>query len=109
MAADDPLAFIKTCVRRGQVRWTHHATMRLRKRAVSVQAVLGAVDSFEVIEKYPRDKYLPSYLIRAQHGQMVFHLQAATDVQGENVRIVTVYVPNPEEWDEDLRVRREPQ
>ena len=81
--------------------------MRLRQRTVSVEVVLGAVDSFEVIEQYSEDKYLPSYLIRAEHRQMVFHLQAATDVQGDNVRIVTVYVPNPEEWDRDLRVRKE--
>jgi len=82
--------------------------MRLRQRPVPVEAVVGAVDSFEIIEEYPHDKYLPSYLIRAEWRQTIFHVQVATDVQSDNVRIVTVYVPRPDEWDADGRVRKEP-
>jgi len=67
--------------------------MRLRQRLITVQTVLDAVESYDLIEEYPGDKYLPSYLIRAEHGNTVFHMQIATDVEGDNVRIVTVYVP----------------
>ena len=81
--------------------------MRSRQRSLSVEAILKAVDSFEIIESYPGDKYLPSYLVRGIHASSVFHIQLATDVKGENVRIVTAYFPNPDEWDRDFRVRKE--
>jgi hypothetical protein len=68
--------------------------------------LVAAVNSFEIIENYPDDKYLPSFLLRAETAGVVFHVQAATDVQGNNVRIVTMYIPEPEEWDRDFRVRR---
>lgn len=65
-----------------------------------------AVETFEIIESYPEDKYLPNFLLRAEAARTAFHAHIATDVEGENVRVVTMYVPNPREWDAGLRVRR---
>ncbi|MGZ8385103.1 MAG: DUF4258 domain-containing protein [Nitrospira sp.] len=45
----------------------------------------------DIIESYPDDKYLSSYLILCQSDEGAAHLQIATDVHGDNVRIVTVY------------------
>ncbi len=64
----------------------------------------AAVALFEVIESYPENTYLPSFLIRGEG--VVFHAQVATDLTGNNVRIVTMYLPEPDEWDDSLRVRR---
>ncbi len=80
--------------------------MRLEKRAISAEMLLNAAASFEIIEPYPDDKYLPSYLVRAEWKGAVVHAQIATDVEGGNVRVVTMYVPNPAEWSEDFRIRR---
>jgi hypothetical protein len=30
----------------------------------------------------------------------------AVDVAGENIRIITTYRPDPEEWEADLKTRR---
>jgi hypothetical protein len=65
-----------------------------------------AVDSLEIIESYPDDKYLPSFLVRGECEGTVFHAQIATDVDGVNVRVVTMYVPGQQEWDQEFRVRR---
>ena len=62
-----------------------------------------------MIEEYSEDKYLPSYLIRADRAGLVFHIHLAADVEGDNVRIVTAYLPNPHEWDPELRTRRIPE
>jgi hypothetical protein len=51
-------------------------------------------------------KYLPSYLLRSEYHGKIFHILYAVDVEGGNVRIVTAYRPNPEEWDEGFRSRR---
>ena len=57
----------------------------------------------KIIESYPEDKYLPSYLVLAATS---FHVQFATDVEGDNVSIVTAYRPNLSEWESDLKTRR---
>lgn len=76
--------------------------MRLAGRYLTRDEILDAVDSYEIIESYPEDKYLPSYLALAATS---FHVQFAADVEGDNVRIVTAYRPDPNEWESDLKTR----
>lgn len=99
----DPLEFIKRCVRERRVFWTYHVNMRLERRSISREELLDAVESYEIVEAYPDDKYLPSYLIL---GAAAFHVLFAIDVEGDNVRVVTAYRPDPREWEPDLRTRR---
>jgi hypothetical protein len=68
--------------------------------------VRSAMATLEIIEAYPHDKYLPSFLPRGESEGFVFHVHIATDVEGENIGIVTMYNPDPNEWDEGLRFRR---
>lgn len=98
--------FIRECLLTRQIRWTYHVTMRLKQRSLGSETLIKGVDSLEIIESYPDDKYLPSFLLRGEIEARVFHVQIATDVQAGNVRIVTMYIPAAEEWDSDLRVRR---
>jgi Domain of unknown function (DUF4258) len=70
--------------------------------------LLNSMATLEIIEAYPQDKYLPSFLVRGEAEGCVFHVQIATDTEGENIRVVTMYTPDPNEWDEDLRFRRNP-
>jgi len=102
----DPLEFIRRCVQERKIFWTYHVNMRLKRRSISRAAVLDSVKSYEVIEEYPDDKYLPSYLVFAEAGEEQIHILFATDVAGDNVRIVTAYRPDPREWWPDLRTRR---
>jgi hypothetical protein len=81
--------------------------MRLQQRDLTGQTLVEAISTFEIIESYPTDKYLPSFLIRGEAGRLVFHAQIATDVEGDNVRVVTMYVPNSEEWHNGGRERRD--
>ena len=72
--------------------------MRLAGRFIPREVILAAVDSYDLVEAYPDDKYLPSYLILARHGADVFHVLFAADAEGDNVRVVTSYRPDPREW-----------
>jgi hypothetical protein len=101
--SDDPLAFIQRCVRERKIHWTYHVNMRLAGRRITRNEILQAVDSYEIVEAYPADRYLPSYLVL---GAQRFHIHFATDVEGDNVRIVTVYRPDADEWESDLKTRR---
>lgn len=102
----DPLAFIRRCVRERRVYWTYHVNMRLAARHISRHEVFAAVDSYELIESYPEDKYLPSYLVWGASRQGPFHVLFAADVEGENVRIVTAYRPSADEWESDSKSRK---
>ena len=106
LVSEDPLGFIRKCVKGRRIYWTYHVNMRLRTRSIPRHSILDAVDSFEVIEKYPDDKYLPSYLVYAKYQDTVLHVQFATDVEGDNVRVVTAYYPDTGEWNEELKIRR---
>ncbi len=64
--------------------------MRLAGRYVPRSEILAAVETYELVESYPKDKYVPSYLVLA--GDSV-HILFATDIEGDNVRVVTVYRP----------------
>ncbi len=103
---DDALAFIRRCVRDRKVFWTYHVNMRLAGRHVTRDEIFAAVDSYEIIESYPDDKYLPSYLVFAAQTSAGFHVLFGVDVEADHVRVVTVYRPHPNEWEPDLKTRR---
>jgi len=103
----DALAFIRRCVRERKVYWTYHVNMRLAGRYISRDEVFEATETYQILESYPEDKYLPSYLVWATSRRGPFHVLVAADVEGDNVRIVTAYRPNPEEWQSDLKARKE--
>lgn len=102
---ENPLEFIRECVKKGNILWTYHVNMRMKARFIPRKIILDSVDNYEIIEEYPEDKYFPSYLIRSEHGGYVFHVLFAADSESDNVRVVTAYYPNPDEWDSDLKTR----
>lgn len=103
---DSPLEFIKGCVAQKKIFWTYHVNMRMKERFIPRHFILDSVDQFEMIEEYPEDKYLPTYLVYSRFQNRVFHILFAVDLEGENVRIVTSYFPSLEEWQPDLKTRR---
>lgn len=80
--------------------------MRLRQRLLKGEMLVDGAATLEIIESYPTDKYLPSYLLRGESQSRVFHAQLAVDVAGDNVRVVTMYEPSPAEWDAEFQIRR---
>jgi hypothetical protein len=103
---EDPLVFIRSCVRKRAVLWTYHVQMRLKARSIPRATILESVERAELIESYPEDKYLPSYLLLATHADEAFHILFAADVPGSNVRVITAYRPDPNEWELGFRMRR---
>lgn len=80
--------------------------MRLAGRHLPRDWVLSSSSGFEIIESYPEDKYFPSFFVRGTHDEIVFHVLFATDIVGDNVRVVTAYLPSPDKWEEEGRRRR---
>lgn len=105
---DDPLAFIRRCVVERRVYWSYHVNMRMRGRFIARDEILASAPSYEIIEANPNDKYLPSYLAYAAGSGGPLHILFAVDVEGHNVRVVTAYRPDPVQWSDDLKSRRNP-
>lgn len=91
---DDPIVYIQDCVRRGRLLWTYHVNMRFAARFIPRESILTAVDTFDLVEAYPDDKSLPSYLVLGRAATDAFHVLFAADMQGDNVRVVTAYRPD---------------
>lgn len=106
MVPPNPFDFIKSCVTGNKVYWTYHVNMRLQGRHIPREYVLNSVDNYEIIEEYPEDKYLPSYLVYSRFAGRPFHVLFAADLQDDNVRVITAYYPSLEEWEDDLKTRR---
>ena len=103
---DNPLQFIKRCVKERKILWTYHINMRLKDRHISRDSILSSSNNYEILEGYPEDKYLPSYLVYSKYDETLFHILFAVDIKGDNVRIVTAYRPSKEEWEDDFKTRR---
>lgn len=106
MLPENPLAFIRQCIKQRKVWWTYHINMRLKQRCISRQEIISSTTNYEIIDEYSGDKYFPSYLIYSRYKHAVFHVLFAVDVEGDNVRVVTAYYPDPKEWEADLKTRR---
>jgi hypothetical protein len=97
---------IRDKVGNGRWEFSLHATPQVIARGVSATEVAEAIAGGEIIEDYPQDKYGPSVLLfgRTATGR-VLHVQC-TYPSRPLVKIVTVYEPDPTQWDETLKHRR---
>lgn len=108
-AHESDLAFIQRCVRGERLLWTYHVNMRLRQRGVARCMVTESVDSYQIIEHYPQrqvSRYLPSYLIFAEYKGEAIHILFAVDREGDTVRVITIYRPDPSEWEAGFTRRK---
>ncbi len=67
---------------------------------------MASADSYEIVEQYLKNKYLPSYLLYAEYRGQVIHIQVATEVESDSVTIITAYRPTLDKWEKDFRTRR---
>lgn len=83
--------------------FTDHAVRQMAKRSIMDTEAREALLSGQIIEEYPDDKYGPSCLIfgRTEAGRPL-HIQCSLPPQ---VRVITTYEPDPDEWEDDL-IRR---
>ncbi|MFI5200909.1 MAG: DUF4258 domain-containing protein [Candidatus Kapaibacterium sp.] len=100
------LTNIRESLGEGRIELTAHALKRMVERNISKREIMETSTNLELIEDYADDKYYPSCLLLGYtaHGRPL-HLHASR-LSGENVRLITVYEPNPEEWVDNFRRRK---
>ncbi|MEW6247147.1 MAG: DUF4258 domain-containing protein [Nitrospirota bacterium] len=81
-----------------------HAIKRMFQRHISEIDVKDALENGETIETYQNDKPYPSKLVLGWCGKRPLHVVVAEN--SENQETITVYEPDPQEWEDGLRRRR---
>jgi hypothetical protein len=83
-----------------------HAIRRMFQRQISVQDVRDVLTAGEVIEDYPDDFPFPSRLMLGWSGTRPIHVVAADNPQARETIVITVYEPDPDEWEPDFKRRK---
>lgn len=85
---------------------SRHAFRRIVERNINEVELREAGRNAVIIEDYPGDKYSPSCLLLGfTKGARPLHIHVSR-AEGEFTRIVTIYQPGPDEWEQDFAVRR---
>lgn len=100
----DQMKYIAAAVKVGRYRYTIHGAQQRIARRIRRNEVEEAVKNGEIIEDYPKHHYGPACLILGRTGEgKALHVLCSLQ---EAVDIITVYEPDPVEWEEDLKTRR---
>jgi hypothetical protein len=98
------LEALRELSRKNKIKWTLHALKRIRERKISANAVVSALVTGVIIERYQDDKPFPSCLILSMVDGSPLHVVASSD--GESVFIITTYIPTLDEWENDFKTRK---
>lgn len=82
-----------------------HAVKRMFERRISADEVRYVLETGEAIEEYPDDTPYPSRLIMGWYKGRPIHVVAANNSLDKEIIIITVYEPDPSEWDPECRKR----
>jgi len=83
-----------------------HAVKQMSRpdRMISADEIRDAVLYGEIIEEYPEDQRGESCLVFQSEENRIIHVVCAP--KPEYLAIITVYVPSPDQWSSDFKVRR---
>lgn len=76
------------------------------QRGIAIEDVESALEDGQTIEDYPDDFPYPSRLICGFSGARPLHVVVADNENANERIIITVYEPNPSEWDENFTKRK---
>ena len=96
---------IRTSVAEGKIEWRKHALERLLERGITRQQVRKAILNGKVIEIYPKDRPYPSCLVHHAEPEPL-HVIVAFDPDFGNCHVITVYQPDMNHFEPDLKTRR---
>jgi len=83
-----------------------HAIRRMFERRISVDDVNTALTDAKIVEDYPDDTPYPSRLLLGYAGARPLHMVAADNAtDGERI-IITVYEPDPAQWEPTFTLRK---
>jgi len=83
-----------------------HAIKRMFERKVDADDVRHILAIGEMIEDYPTDTPYPSCLVLGRRGIRPLHIVVAYNATDDETIVITVYEPDPTQWDRKFKERR---
>ena len=83
-----------------------HAVRRMFERNISEKKVRQALETGEVIEDYSAEMPEPGKLILGFQGKRPFHVVTSENSVGNEIIVITVYIPDADKWKKDFRIRK---
>jgi len=101
------MRFIRECVEQNQFRLTKHATLARLHRGITLNHLKQALLNGDIIEQDPDKQPYPSCLVLGwlPSGDPLHIVCSRGDVSPA-LRIVTVYEPDDDRWEDDYRTRK---
>lgn len=99
------IEIIKKYMTKRRIDWTKHCLNRLNQRNISISDVKNAINNGEIIEYYYEDYPYPSCLISGYDiNGKTMHIVCG--VSEDMLHMITAYYPDTENWENDLKTRR---
>jgi len=76
------------------------------QRTISAAEVRHVIATGETVEDYPDDTPYPSRLVLGWNGSRPIHVVVADNIDDEEKIVITVYEPDPLEWEPDFKRRK---
>ena len=83
-----------------------HAIQRMYQRSIGEEEVRIVIKTGETIEDYSDDFPYPSRLVLGWHGSRPIHVVVADNTENRENIVITVYEPDPAEWEADFKRRK---
>jgi hypothetical protein len=96
---------LRRCAESGRIEWRKHALERMLERDIGRAEVLETLSKGEIIAAYPDDRPIPSALL-GKSGDPGLHVVAAVDVHAAACYVITVYRPDSEHFEPDMKTRK---
>jgi hypothetical protein len=97
---------IRKSIAEGQINWQRHALTRMLERNISRDEVKEVISLGEIIEEYPNDYPLPSYLM-FYNDIKPLHVVLSYNETNHKTYIITAYQPNLNHFEADFKTRRQ--
>jgi hypothetical protein len=83
-----------------------HAIQRMFQRGITEADIRRLLDGGEVIQEYPDDQPYASRLLLGRQGSRPIHVVVADNLDDQETIVITVYEPDPAQWERDFRRKR---
>ncbi|MBI3534294.1 MAG: DUF4258 domain-containing protein [Deltaproteobacteria bacterium] len=97
---------VKFLFRKGNIFWQRHSIQRIIERNFTTSEIRQIVLSGDIIEYYPEAKPLPSGLFYGCASNRTVHVVIALNIYEKMVYVITVYEPDLDHFELDLKIRK---
>jgi hypothetical protein len=91
-----------------EIIFSGHAVQRMFQRGIGTPDIMAVIEHGEIIAEYPEDFPFPSYLLLGWLKNRPIHVVVAVNHENQQCYIITAYIPDKKQWNQDFKTRSKP-